>query len=66
MAPSFLQANSFLSGGGEVTLILRRSSGEGAAEGKGERVRGVSDCGDRGSRFRLWAESVLLWPCDTG
>lgn len=69
MAPSFLHANSFLSGGGEVTLILRCSSGEGKAEGKGDREMGVRDCGDRGSRLTLWAESVLLWPgadCDAG
>lgn len=43
MTPSFLHTNSFLSGGGEVTLILRCSSGEGKAEGKGEGERGVRD-----------------------
>lgn len=66
MVPSFLHANSFLSGGGEVTLILRCCSGEGKAEGKGERETGVRDCGDRGSRLTLWAESVLLWPWADG
>lgn len=69
MVPSFLHANSFLSGGGEVTLTLRCSSGEGKAEEKGERERGVRDCGDRGSRLTLCAESVLLWPwadCEAG
>lgn len=52
-----------------MTLTLRTCSGEGRADGNGDRESGVRDWGDsgvgegeRGSKLRLWAESVLLWP----
>lgn len=48
-------------------MTLRTSSGEGKADGKGDRESGVRHWGDsvvgegeRGSKLRL--ESVLLWP----
>lgn len=45
---SDLHTETLLSLVGEVTLNLRTSSGEGKAEGKGERERGVRDWGERG------------------
>lgn len=62
---SDLHAGALLSSTGDVTLILRTSSGEGKADGNGEMERGVRDWGDStvgdgGSKFRLWAESVRL------
>lgn len=64
---SDLHTETLLSKEGDVTLILRTSSGEGKADENGEMESGVRDwgdsrVGDRGSKFRLWAESVLLWP----
>lgn len=64
---SDLHTGALLSSVGDVTLILRTSSGDGKAGGKGERERGVRDWGDSrvgdgGSKFRLCAESVRLWP----
>lgn len=52
---------------GDVTLTLRTSSGEGKADGKGDKERGVRDwgvirVGEGGSKFKLRVESVLLWP----
>lgn len=49
---------TLLSSLAEVTLTLRTSSGDGKAEGKGERERGVLDWGDSrvgdgGSMLRL-------------
>lgn len=59
---SDLHTETLLSKVGEVTLILRTSSGEGKADGKGEMESGVGDWGDCGSKERLWVESVRLWP----
>lgn len=68
---SELHIETLFSAEGDVTLILRTSSGDGTADGNGDMESGVRDWGDssvegeRGSR--LWVESVLLWPlvrCD--
>lgn len=68
---SKLHIASFPSKDGDVTLTLRTVSGEGKADGKGDRESGVRDWGDsrvgagegeRGSKLRLCVESVLLWP----
>ena len=66
---SELHTETLLSRQGDVTLTLRTSSGDGKADGKGDRESGVSDWGDSGvgegervSKLRLWVESVLLWP----
>lgn len=62
MGVSELQNDTVLSRLGEVTLILRTSSGEGKAEGKsgGPEKKGEVGSGEGGSR--LWVESVRLWP----
>lgn len=67
---SMLQTESLLSEEKDVTLILRTSSGEGKAGGKGDgesgesglRDWGGSRVGEGGSKLRLCIESVLLWP----
>lgn len=58
---SALHTETLLSQVGEVTLILRTSSGEGKADGRGEMESGVRDWGDCGSKQRLCVESVRLW-----
>lgn len=62
---SKLHTETLLSQEGDVTLTLRTCSGDGKADVKGE--SGVKDWGDSGvgeggSKLKLWAESVLLWP----
>lgn len=64
---SDLHTETLLSWVGDVTLTLRTSSGEGKADEKGVRERGVRDWGDSrvgdgGSKVGLCAESVRLWP----
>lgn len=68
---SELHTEILLSGVGDVTLILRCSSGDGNVDANGETERGVRDWGDsgiedgeRGSKLRLCAESVLLCPLE--
>lgn len=66
---SELHTDGLLSSVGDVTLALRTASGDGNAEGKGDSESGVRDRGDsgveageRGSKIKLWEESVLRWP----